>query len=153
MAGSRRFAALKLLVKRKVILKNYPVPCALVTAFSGEEVSLAENMFQSPMHPADQYEAFAKLHAQEGQSAEDIAARFGVTPAVVRQRLRLGAVSPVLMNFYREGEMTLEQLMAFTITDDHALQERVWKELTWNKSKEMIRRLLVSSINGKSVLH
>ena len=91
VAGSRRFAALKLLVKRKVILKNYPVPCALVTAFSGEEVSLAENMFQSPMHPADQYEAFAKLHAKEGQSAEDIAARFGVTPAVVEQRLRLGA--------------------------------------------------------------
>ena len=143
VAGSRRFAALKLLAKRKVILKNYPVPCALVTAFSGEEVSLAENMFQSPMHPADQYEAFVKLHGQEGHSAEDIAARFGVTPAVVRQRLRLGAVSPVLMNFYREGEMTLEQLMAFTITDDHALQERVWKELTWNKSKEMIRRLLV----------
>jgi ParB family chromosome partitioning protein len=143
VAGSRRLAALKLLAKRKVILKNYPVPCAVVTAFSGEEVSLAENIFQAPMHPADQYEAFAKLHAQEGQSAEDIAARFGVTPTVVKQRLRLGAVSPVLMDIYREGEMTLEQLMAFTITDDHALQERVWKELTWNKSKEMIRRLLV----------
>jgi ParB family chromosome partitioning protein len=143
VAGSRRLAALKLLAKRKVIQKNHAVPCALVTAFSGEEVSLAENIFQAPMHPADQYEAFAKLHAQEGQSAEDIAARFGVTPTVVKQRLRLGAVSPVLMDIYREGEMTLEQLMAFTITDDHALQERVWKELTWNKSKEMIRRLLV----------
>ena len=46
------------------------------------------------------------------------------------------------MNIYRDGEMTLEQLMAFTITDDHELQERVWRELTWNKSKEMIRRLL-----------
>ena len=142
VAGGRRLAALKLLAKRKVILKNYPVPCALVTVFSGEEVSLAENVFQAPMHPADQYEAFAWLHVEQGQSADDIAARFGVTPAVVKQRLRLGAVSPVLMNIYREGEMTLEQLMAFTITDDHALQEHVWQELTWNKSKEMIRRLL-----------
>jgi len=142
VAGGRRLAALKLLAKRKAILKNYPVPCALVTVFSGEEVSLAENIFQAPMHPADQYEAFARLHVEQGQSAEDIAARFGVTPAVVKQRLRLGAVSPVLMNIYREGEMSLEQLMAFTITDDHALQERVWRELTWNKSKEMIRRLL-----------
>ena len=44
------------------------------------------------MHPADQYEAFAKLHGEEGMSAEDIAARFGVTAAVVRQRLKLGAV-------------------------------------------------------------
>ncbi len=46
------------------------------------------------------------------------------------------------MNLYREGEMSLEQLMAFTITDDHPVQERVWQELSWNKSKEMIRRLL-----------
>jgi ParB family transcriptional regulator, chromosome partitioning protein len=30
-------------------------------------------------------------------SADDIAARFGLTPAVVRQRLKLGAVSPVLL--------------------------------------------------------
>ncbi len=143
VAGARRLAALKLLAKRKAVAKNFPVPCALVTAFSGEEVSLAENLFQAPMHPADQYEAFARLHAEQGIGVEDIAARFGVTPAVVRQRLRLGAVSPALMTIYREGEMTLEQLMAFTITDDHALQERVWKELSWNKSKEMIRRLLV----------
>jgi ParB family chromosome partitioning protein len=141
-AGGRRLAALKLLAKRKAILKTNPVPCAFMPGFSGEEVSLAENVFQAPMHPADQYEAFARLHTEQGSAAEDIAARFGVTPAVVKQRLRLGAVSPVLMNVYRDGEMTLEQLMAFTITDDHALQERIWQELTWNKSKEMIRRLL-----------
>lgn len=143
VAGGRRLAALKLLVQRKTIAKTFPVPCAMMPAFSGEEVSLAENMFQAPMHPADQYEAFAKLHSEQGQSAQDIAARFGITPAVVKQRLRLGAISPALLNIYREGEMTLEQLMAFAITDDHALQECVWKELTWNKSKEMIRRLLV----------
>jgi ParB family chromosome partitioning protein len=142
VAGGRRLAALKLLAKRKAILKTYPVPCAFMPGFSGEEVSLAENVFQAPMHPADQYEAFARLHTEQGLSAEDIAARFGVTPAVVKQRLRLGAVSPVLMNIYRDGEMSLEQLMAFTITDDHELQERVWRELTWNKSREMIRRLL-----------
>jgi ParB family chromosome partitioning protein len=142
VAGGRRLAALKLLAKRKAILKTYPVPCAFMPAFSGEEVSLAENVFQAPMHPADQYEAFARLHTEKGLGAEDIAARFGVTPAVVKQRLRLGAVSPFLMSIYRDGEMTLEQLMAFTITDDHELQERAWRELTWNKSKEMIRRLL-----------
>jgi ParB family transcriptional regulator, chromosome partitioning protein len=38
--------------------------------------------------------------------------------------------------------MNLEQLMAFTITDDHAAQERVWSELSWNKDRHMIRRLL-----------
>lgn len=49
------------------------------------------------MHPADEYEAFAELHNERGMSAEDIAARFGGTTAVIKQRLKLGAVSPVLL--------------------------------------------------------
>jgi ParB family transcriptional regulator, chromosome partitioning protein len=32
-------------------------------------------------------------------------------------------VSPLLMNLYREEELTLEQLMAFAVSDDHAAQE------------------------------
>ncbi len=36
------------------------------------------------------------------RGVEEIAARFGVTPHVVRQRLRLGAVSPKLMQAYRD---------------------------------------------------
>ena len=95
------------------------------------------------MHPADQYEAFAKLHDEEGMSAEDIAARFGVTAAVVRQRLKLGAVSPKLMALYRKGEMNLDQLSAFAITEDHERQERVWSELPpFNRSREAILRAL-----------
>lgn len=141
VAGGRRLAALKLLAKRKVISKNHPIPCALLGVLSGEEASLAENVFQCPMHPADQYDAFAKLHGG-GMPVDDIAARFGVTPTVVKQRLKLAAVSPVLLQIYRDGEMTLEQLMAFTITDEHAVQERVWMSLSYNKSRDMIRRLL-----------
>lgn len=76
VAGGRRLRALKLLAKRKVIGKDQPVPCALIDELSGEEVSLAENVFQCPMYPADQYEAFAKLHSEQGMAIEDIAARF-----------------------------------------------------------------------------
>jgi ParB family chromosome partitioning protein len=54
--------------------------------------------------------------------------------------MKLGAVSPKLMQVYRDGAMNLEQLMTFTISDDHA--ERVWSELSWNKSGETIRGLL-----------
>src|SRR5258708_7933666 len=56
--------------------------------------------------------------------------------------MRLGAVSPLLLQIYRDDGMNLEQLMAFTITDDHARQDRVWSELSWNKGRDMIRRLL-----------
>ena len=50
-------------------------------------------------------------------------------PGVVKQRLKLAAVSPKLLDLYAEDEMTLEQLMAFTVTDDHARQEQVWEAL------------------------
>jgi ParB family chromosome partitioning protein len=45
----------------------------------------------------------------------------------VKQRLRLASVSPKLLEVYAEDGMTLEQLMAFTVTADHARQEQVWE--------------------------
>jgi ParB family chromosome partitioning protein len=142
-AGEGRRLAQLLRAKRKEIKADEPVPCVLDTEHSATEISLAENAIRTDMHPADQYEAFAKLHGEEGKSAEDIAARFGVTAAVVRQRLKLGAVSPKLRDLYRKGDMSLEQLSAFAITEDHERQERVWKELKpFNRSREAILRAL-----------
>jgi ParB family chromosome partitioning protein len=142
-AGEGRRLAQLLRVKRKQIASNEPIRCILDTEHSATEISLAENAVRSNMHPADQYEAFAKLHSEEGKSAEDIAARFGVTAAVVRQRLKLGAVSPKLRAMYRKGAMSLDQLSAFAITDDHERQERVWAALpTFNRSRDAILRVL-----------
>ena len=140
IAGGRRLAALKLLAKRKALPKTAPVPCVTVDD-GGTEISLAENINQAPMRPADQFEAFAALQAQ-GLTAEDIGARFSLTARAVRQRLRLGAASPRLMALYREGDITLDQLTAFCLTDDHAAQERVWDCLSYNKEPYLIRRLL-----------
>jgi ParB family transcriptional regulator, chromosome partitioning protein len=142
-AGEGRRLAQLLRVKRKEIKADEPIRCILDTEHSATEISLAENAIRTDMHPADQYEAFAKLHHEEGLTAEDIAARFGVTAAVVRQRLKLGAVSPKLRVLYRKGEMNLDQLSAFAITEDHERQERVWSELpTFNRSRESILRAL-----------
>jgi ParB family transcriptional regulator, chromosome partitioning protein len=142
-AGEGRRLAQLLRAKRKEITKTEPIRCVVDTEHSAEEVSLAENTIRSDMHPADQYEAFAKLHDEQGMPAEDIAARFGVTPAVVRQRLKLAAVSPKLIQLYRDGQMSLEELTAFTVTDDHAKQERVWAELPdFRRSREGILHLL-----------
>ncbi len=142
-AGEGRRLAQLLRVKRKAIKPDEPIRCILDTEHSATEISLAENAIRSDMHPADQYEAFAKLHSEEGKSAEDIAARFGVTAAVVRQRLKLGAVSPKLRALYRNGDMNLDQLSAFAITEDHERQERVWSELPpFNRSRNSILRAL-----------
>jgi ParB family transcriptional regulator, chromosome partitioning protein len=138
--GEGRRLAHLLRVKRKEITKAEPVRCILDTAHNAHEISLAENVIRSAMHPADQFEAWAKLHVEHGMSAEDIAARFGVTPTVVRQRLKLGAVSPKLMRLYKDEAMNLEQLMAFTVSDDHAAQESAWDELAeWNRRPQAIR--------------
>jgi ParB family chromosome partitioning protein len=142
-AGEGRRLAQLLRAKRKQIKRDEPIRCILDTEHSATEISLAENAIRTDMHPADQYEAFAKLHNEEGLPAEDIAARFGVTPTVVRQRLKLGAVSPKLMTLFRQGEMSLDTLTAFTITDDHDRQERVWDGLpSFRRSRERILQAL-----------
>jgi ParB family transcriptional regulator, chromosome partitioning protein len=149
-AGERRRKALRILVKQKRIKRTEPIPCLVKTDGIASEISLAENVIRTNMHPADQFEAFQKLNEQEGLGTEEIAARFSITPAVVKQRLKLAALSPALMTRYREGELTLDQLMAFTLTDDHGRQHEVWAQLSWNKSPEMIRKLLTQSHVGPS---
>ncbi|MGK9171544.1 ParB/RepB/Spo0J family partition protein [Inquilinus limosus] len=141
IGGGRRLAALKLLVKRRQAPKSAPVPCIIVGG-EGEELSLAENVVRENLHPADQFEAFKRLADEHGLGAEEIAARFGMTPQAVWQRLRLGAVSPKLMQVYREGGLTLEQLMAFAVTEDHARQEDAFARLSWNREPAHIRRML-----------
>ncbi len=141
--GEGRRQAQLLRVKRKEIKKDDPVRCVIDDAHNAYEISLAENVIRNGMHPADQFEAFAKLHNDDGMAAADIAARFGVTAAVVKQRLKLAAVSPKLMQAYRDEEMNLDQLTAFAITDDHARQEQVWEELTtFDRDRDAILRAL-----------
>lgn len=143
--GEGRRLAQMLRVKRKQIRKTESLRCVLDTANDAHEISLDENVTREAMHPADQFEAFRTLAEERGYGAEDIAARFGVTAHVVRQRLRLGAVSPRLMQVYRDGGLTLDQLMAFAIVDDPARQEQVYENLSYNREPWIIRRDLTST--------
>ncbi|HHM4657946.1 TPA: ParB N-terminal domain-containing protein [Pseudomonas aeruginosa] len=142
VAGDRRLTALKLLAKKKRIPADYEVACLLVPDASARTVSLAENLLREQMHPADQFEAFAAL-VKEGRPIEDIAADFGVTPLVVQRRLKLADVSPRLLADYRDGAVTLEQLMALTITDDHAAQESAFYGAPeWQRGASTLRERL-----------
>lgn len=143
--GEGRRLAQLLRVKRKEIKKSEPIRCIVDIANDPHEISLDENISRQDMCPADQFEAFKKLAEERGLGAEEIAARFGVTAHVVRQRLRLGAASPKLMQVYRDGDLTLEQLTAFAITEDHARQEGVYERLSYNRDASTIRRLLTET--------
>ncbi|MBW4091280.1 MAG: ParB/RepB/Spo0J family partition protein [Proteobacteria bacterium] len=142
-AGGRRFRALELLVRQKRLAKTAPIPCIVKTDGLAEEDSLAENTDREALHPLDQFRAFQTLRAK-GQGEEEMAAAFGVTAAVVRQRLKLAAASPALLDAYAEGAMTLDQLMAFCVSDDPPRQEQVWATIQrgWNKEPHIIRRML-----------
>ncbi|MCZ4107002.1 ParB/RepB/Spo0J family partition protein [Brevundimonas diminuta] len=144
-AGEGRRLAMLLRAKRKQCKKSEAVRCWLDTLNDPSEISLDENVTRTPMHPADQFERFQELSESKGWGAQEIGARFGVSASVVKQRLRLGAVSPKLLQVYREDGLTLDQLMAFAITEDHARQEQVFEGLHHNREPWIIRRDMTAS--------
>lgn len=143
--GEGRRLALALLAKRKAIKKVEPVRCVVDLNNDPHEISLDENVTRFRMHPADEFEAFREQAERRGLGAEEIGARFGVSAQVVRQRLRLGAVSPVLMARYRAGELTLDQMMAYAVSEDHARQEQVFDQLGPDRPPYLIRRTMTEA--------
>ncbi len=123
--GGRRWRALTLLAEQGRVAADVPVPCVVKTTGLAEEDSLAENADREQLHPLDEYRAFAAM-AAKGKREHEIAAAFRVTPAVVKQRLRLASASPVLLDAYVAEEIDLDDLMAYCITSDHERQEQVW---------------------------
>jgi len=97
------------------------------------------------MHPADQFEAFRKLAEEKGYGPEEIAARFGVSAHVVRQRLKLGAAAPELMTAYREGTITLDLLTAFCVSEDQDRQRQVLEQMGPYTSVFAIRRAMTEA--------
>lgn len=156
-AGGRRFRALQLLVKQKRMSKTQVVPCIVREGGHAEDDSLTENIERADLHPLDQFRAFQALK-DKGLDDEDIAARQFVSVNVVKQRLKLAAVSPRLLELYAEDGMTYEQLMAFTVNPDHARQEQVWDAVGkgWNRQGYYIKRLLTEgavNANDRRVLY
>ncbi|MCO5081119.1 MAG: ParB/RepB/Spo0J family partition protein [Rhizobiaceae bacterium] len=148
-AGGRRYRALELLAKQKRLAKTAPVPCVVSDAASGiliDEISLVENIDRAPLHPLDQFRAFQAMR-DKGMTEEAIAAAFFVGVNVVKQRLRLASVSSKLLDIYAEDGMTLEMLMAFTVSADHARQEQVWETISagWQKEPWQVRRMLTET--------
>lgn len=144
VAGGRRLRALQQLAKDKRIAADITVPCRVVDAAIAMEASTAENTIREQMNPADEIEAYGRL-AEAGKSVTEIAVRFGQSERHVSGMLRLGTVSPKILADLRKDEIRLDQVKAFTITDDHDLQEKVWSDVKgsdWNDTPEDIREAL-----------
>ena len=126
IAGGRRLRALQTLAKNKQLEKGYLVPCRLADSDQDQEqISLAENVIRAPMHPADQYRAFA-AQIDAGKSIEDVAQAFGVSQTVVKKRMKLGKVAPEILAAYTDGKLEFEQVAAYAISDDQERQCNVF---------------------------
>jgi len=90
IAGGRRLEAIQLLLAGGKLPEDFAVPCQVVAEGHAREMSLAENTVRLAMHPADQFEAFAAL-IEQGESAADVAVRFGVEESFVLKRMKLAA--------------------------------------------------------------
>lgn len=146
-AGGRRLRALQLLVKQKRLAKTALIPCIIKTGGLSTDDSLAENSDREQLHPLDQFRAFASL-VSSGQSDQEIAAAYGVSTAVVKQRLRLASASDNVLTAYADDAISLDQLMAFCVSTDHARQGEVLDLITegrTNSASYSIKRLMTES--------
>ncbi len=136
IAGQRRFNACLTIAKEQTI---EPIPCAIMEDGDDAkaiEASLAENIARLPMDEIDQYHAFLSL-IKSGQSVEDIAAHFGVTEKLVKQRLAIANLYDPILNAYRREEIEPRTIRLLTMASTK--QQKAWFKLfkdgdapTWN---------------------
>lgn len=152
IAGGRRLRALLALVKRKRITLDEEILCTVVSEDRALAVSTAENSGRAPMSQADTIIAFADM-VKAGAGVESLAVCFGLSPLTVQRRLKLANVSPNLFSLFRQEGMTLDQLMALALTDDHAAQEAAWNAAPeHDRSPRKLRTLIAGEGLSQSVI-
>jgi len=144
VAGGRRLAQLNELLAEGDIASSFLVPCMVEKAENISAISLSENI-KASMHPADEFVAFQGM-VDEGKTVAEIANEFGISQALVKKRLKMAGVSAELLDYYRQGKIDLEHIMAFTVTDDIERQMACYKELsTHYMSVHGIRNFLLDT--------
>lgn len=146
-AGGRRYDAVSLLIEEGEFQADYPTACLVIGTDAVTAASLTENVSREAMHPADELDAFKAL-TEQGWTIDSIADSFGVTALVVERRLKVRAAAPALIEEYRLGAMTTDQLIALCATDDHDRQLEVWSRLGqqhWNNDPATLRRAVIKT--------
>lgn len=152
IAGGGRLRGLLLLVQRGRITLDEQILCKVVPEERALAVSLTENSGRKAMSTADTVVAFADM-VKAGAGIEDLAVCFRLSPLTVQRRLRLANVSPLLFDLFRKEEMTLDQLMALALTEDHSTQEAAWEAApAYDRSPSMLRRLIAGEGLSKAMV-
>lgn len=138
--GHRRFDALNRIHGNKAGEVDVPVLVRHADNKDARVLSLAANIMRLPLHPADQYEAFAKM-LDEGLGEQEIATRFSLPVKDVQQRLALGNLIPAFLDAYRGEDLTLDVLKKLTPLSRER-QCEVYQSLDGQVSDWRIRQIL-----------
>jgi len=126
IAGQRRYNACLAIAKEQAI---DPLPCAIMEEgddAAAIEASLVENIQRLPMDDIDQYYAFLAL-TKQGKSIDDIAAHFGVTEKLVKQRLAIANLYTPILKAYRDDKVQSSTIRLLTMASRS--QQKDWFKL------------------------
>lgn len=127
IAGRRRWFGLTR--KAEETGKSVTAPCIVMASgddIAAREASLLENVARLPSTELEQYSAFKSL-SEEGATAADIAATFGLTELRVRRVLALVNVHPDILALYEADKLGRESLRYMTMAT--AEQQAAWLKL------------------------
>lgn len=127
VGGGRRLQALQQLAEGGYIGWDFAIPVLVRPQEDAVELSLSENLQQRTMSPVDEFFAFKALMDRGTNSPAGLAKRFGFTERTVKQRLRLAALTPEVLEALAGRAITLDAAMAFATTEDQKLQGDVFK--------------------------
>jgi ParB family transcriptional regulator, chromosome partitioning protein len=148
-AGNGRYLSIEHNIKKGLLPKTFGVECKVNSeGFSSDAIKIAENSNRTNLHPVEEFQAFSRMIELEGRDLKAVANAYGRTQKFVTQRLKLSKLSPILISALLEDEITLEVAEAFTLTDDQAKQDSVWKSLrsAWSISPHLVKRQLLEDI-------
>ncbi|EKR1718840.1 TPA_asm: ParB/RepB/Spo0J family partition protein [Salmonella enterica subsp. enterica serovar Thompson] len=139
--GYRRRRALEVLLESGLITPEYMVKAIILNDTDALFASVTENNDREDMHPSDLIGAFT-LFVERGFSVGDIALKFGYSSRYVNQMLRLSSMAPKLLEFLAVDKISVEQLQALAICDNHEKQVLAWNNC-WNKDPSSLRRYIL----------
>lgn len=120
VCGERRYRAMKILCARHPDDEKYDYIQAIVRDMTDDEAfeaMITENLQRKGVDPMDEAFAFGQL-AERGNTAEEIAARFGKTIRFVQDRVKLNKLVPELALAVRDGKCPISAAMLICKLDD-----------------------------------
>ncbi|HEY5236963.1 MAG TPA: ParB/RepB/Spo0J family partition protein [Rhizomicrobium sp.] len=127
VAGRRRYFSAKAVADEQGAIA--PLPCAIMEPgddAAALEASLIENVARRDADPMTEFETFCRL-IKEGKTVDSIAATFGITEIVVKQRLALANLLPKIRDAYRNEDIDDETIRHLTLASKS--QQKEWLAL------------------------